>query len=557
MLAYCKLLLKDRLLAFQPQNLQRAGWSKAKGLFAFVGFALLFVFLYAMVVALEYFIFQGFVALGNPEGIFAVTFLFTVAITLFVSFFYVFSTLFFSRDIEMVSALPISSRGILAAKFGLILLGEAGIALLTCLPAMILYGIHVKAGLWFYAKVLWFVPFMPVIPIAFVALLSFFLIRVSALWKRREGITTIATFLFVMAIIVGQMSLSFYMQQQGSEKAVLQFLLRQLSVVDIMARFFPPLRWMCDIFLLPGVGGWLVGLGLWAVSFAVIGLFLFFLGGSYQALAVKQGETRAFLNAQRRKGKRDQPLRPPLWALYLRELKEVFTVPAYVGNCVSTLIIYPLMVVVAILSSQQHLEGMSLMNVLLGAIPRVVYLAIAAGLICLTCCMNIAVSTSVSREGKRHYFGRIIPVAASTQLSAKLLMGFTLNLITALTTAIVLWVFMPVFWIETLVAFFIGNLFSLFVCVFGLIMDALRPRFDWKSETEAVKRNTNGMISMFGSMLGLGLLAAAFLGLSSLGLSAAWTLGAIVLALVVVDGILLWWLKSGVATTYSLQEKFN
>ncbi|NLV59154.1 MAG: hypothetical protein GXY67_10325, partial [Clostridiales bacterium] len=143
MLAYLRLLIKDRLLTLRPTANEKKGHSKARAIWIIIGFSLLTLMLYAMVVALEYFVFQGFKVIGQAEGALAVTFLICVFITLLMSFLMVFNTLFFSRDLEFASALPISSRGLLADKLILIVLGEAISALFLCLPVVILYGLYI------------------------------------------------------------------------------------------------------------------------------------------------------------------------------------------------------------------------------------------------------------------------------------------------------------------------------------------------------------------------------------------------------------------------------
>lgn len=553
MLAYLKLLFKDRLLSFSPKGMQKAGQSKAKSIATQIGFILLALLLYGMVVALEYFLFQGFVMIQNPEGILAVVFLFSILVTLFMSFFYVFQTLFFTKDITFVSALPISSRSLMGVKLFMVLLGEAGIALVSCLPAMILYGIHTGEGLWLYVKMLLFVPFLPMIPIAVVTLIAFCLIRISALWKRREGMTTIASFVVVVGAIALQMNMSTFGQQEGSEQVLIQFLLKHLGIVDVIASYFPPIRWVCNVFLAQGMQGWLSGLLLAIVSVAMIALVVYGLGSGYQALAVKQSEAVARLNAQAKKKKGIYGTRSPLAALYLRELKEIFVVPAYATNCLATLVMFPIMVVIMILSMEQSMSGIPEMEQLVGLVSPSVYLAIVSAVIALTCSMNIAVSTAVSREGKRHYFSQIIPVVPGTQLQAKLLMGMTLNAISSLTTAIVLWFFLPWFWLQTLIGFLLATLYSLLTCELGLILDVYRPNFEWKSEVEAVKRNVNGVLSMFGSLLILGLLVGLFFLLASFGMSVEWGIFTIAAVMIGLDALLIGWMKGKAASRYSLQ----
>lgn len=556
MFAYLRLLLKERLLLLNPMSGGKAGSSKAKTIWRFMGFALVFLMLYAMLVAFEYFVFQGFVLIGQPQGMLAVVFLICVLLTLILSFFYVFQALFFSRDIQVVSALPISSRGLLITKLIMIVLEEAAVALAICLPVLVMYGLRTNAGALLYVKMLLFVPFLPVLPIAIVTLLSFLLIRVSALWKRREGVTTVAAFLLVAGCVALQMSFSMSMNDAEVMDLAVQLVQRiQGGLVDMFARMFPPLQWICNGFLLEGVAGWLSGLLFSGVSLLTMGVVTGLLGGGYQALAVRQNEVVARLNARGRKARGKQGQRRPIMALYLQEMKEVFIVPAYATNCLATLVMFPIIAVVMMLG-MGNMEGVPALVDLLAEVSRPIFLAIMAVFLCFTGTMNIAVSTAVSREGRRRYISKIIPVAAGTQLMAKLFMGLSFNGIATLLTAGVLIFFLPLFWAEILLGFAIAAVFSLLTCAASLILDAYHPRLDWKTETDAVKRNMNGMIGMFGGMLVLLLLVGVFFGCTALGASVPMAVGAVTLLMAAVDLLLMKWLRGKASVTYYLQEKF-
>ncbi len=557
MRAYLRLLLKDRLLALRPGADTARGRSKVKSVFTVLGFALLSLMLYAMVVALEYFVFQGFAAMGQAAGALAVAFLLCVFLTLFMSFYMVFNTLFFSKDIELVSALPISSRGLLADKLILIALGEAGSSLLICAPVVILYGLHTGAGFLYYLKALLFTPFVPMIPMALVALLSFGLIRVSALWKRREGVTTVATILFVGLIVAFQMSFSMHSgSQEDFGRMMMGLVMRQSVLADWFVRLFPPVGWLSHALVQSGYAAWANGVVFALASAGSVLLVVLALGGQYQRLAIKQSEAVARLNAYAKKRRRDAGARSPLGALYLREMKELFTVPAYATNCLGSLIMFPIMAVATITSLGQYSQGLPAADWLMANLsPMAFFLIFLAGF-CFTCFMNIAVATAVSREGKRRYFSKIIPVPAGTQLLAKLYMGLSVDMASVLLTAVILWALLPGLWMQTALAMVAVVPFAVLSCALGLLLDVYFPRLGWKTETEAVKRNLNGVYGMFGTMALEALLVAAFFGLRALGLGEIWSILLLLALLCGLDVLLLKWLTGKASRVYLLQEKF-
>jgi len=349
-----------------------------------------------------------------------------------------------------------------------------------------------------------------------------------------------------------QMSLSGLAGDQNSRQWTTQFLLGSFNVVHMMVSLFPPVGWLCDVFMVGGAAGWVYGLLLASVSLAATALLVMLLGGGYQALAVRQSEAVARLNAKGKKAGKRRRARSPFQALYWLEMREIFTVPVYASNCLAPLVVWPIMLVAAWVSLGRYWQEATLLSYLVQLFPRPLYTAMAAAVIGVTCSINAAAPTAVSREGRRHDFRLSIPVAPGLQLLAKLAMGLTLNGLNILLICAVLWVVLPLFWLETVAAAAIALLYAAMLCVAAIILDAYRPVFHWKTETEAVKRNMNVMIAMLGALLALGLLAGVFYVLSrALGIAVA--LACAVGCIIVMDGLLLLWLCRGAAAIYCIR----
>ncbi|HPR78301.1 MAG TPA: hypothetical protein PLR69_06855, partial [Candidatus Limiplasma sp.] len=141
MLPYLRILIKQRIAAWNPSTFLGGKRSKVKSILSFALIMVSMLILYAMLVGIEYLMFGAFSQLGEPETMLALTGVLCTLMTVITSFFYIISELFFSKDVTLVSSLPISSRSLLTAKLIRIWLGGAGIALLICLPVVVLYGI--------------------------------------------------------------------------------------------------------------------------------------------------------------------------------------------------------------------------------------------------------------------------------------------------------------------------------------------------------------------------------------------------------------------------------
>ena len=549
MLAYLKMLARNRIAGFKPQSIGKAGEKKAKTVLKYVGFAFLALYLYAVVLFLEILIYNTGAEYGQRELLIAVLFLGCTFVTLMYSFFYIISILFFAKDTSFLAAMPISSRAVMASKICIVAAGEVGLTLLIGAPILVRYGVEMGAGVGYYLRALIGTIFVPLAPIALSTLLACLLIRVSALWKRRESMTIVMSFAFMIAMIAFQMNMNLRSSEGEMSAIVMNFLFNKGSLTDVVLNAYPPLRWLVTGITDSGLAAW-GSLALFAaVSAGVIALVVFAFGGSYMRLALKQQESIRRENAVRHKLGRDH-VRSPFWALYRQEMREVITVPVYATNCLTGVVLFPVMIVFMMVGFKDRIPGGDFVGMLLSNVPAGYMTAILSGALSLTTVMGMAVSTAVSREGKQHDMRKTFPVSGFTHLSAKLWMGVTYNAVATLTSAIALWVLLPMLWLQTLVGLAVSQLFSLLVCLMGLLYDTYHAKLEWKTETEAVKQNMNSLLSMLMGIVALAALVGAFVLCTSLHLSAGGSF-AIALALIAVGDLLLFrWLKGKASSAY-------
>ncbi len=558
MFAYLKLLVRQRIAAWNPVSWQRAGKSKARAVASVIGFGLLALMLYAMLVTMEFFLYKAFAQLGEPQTMLALTGLLCTVLVVITSFFYVLNELFFSKDIAFVTALPISSRSLLMAKLLRIWLGEALIALLVCLPSVVLYGVGNGAGVLFYLKALLLVPLLPMAPLCVVTLMSFLLIRISGLWKRREALTVVMSMAFLIAFMYLEMRFSFAMDDKENATAlILQLISQQKHILDLLLNVYPPIRWFADAATLGGGASALNLLLFVALNVGALSLTIALLGTVYQKLAVRQSDIFTRMNAKA-KGRVDRHgMRSPLRALYRREIREIFAVPIYAMNSFASAVVMPVIAVAMLMSGNFDGIAVSMFPVMLMLVPRPLIIAVVAAVFAFTGSMNMAVSTAVSREGKRHEFFRTLPVKPQTQMLAKFYMGITVNLICALPIAVIMLVVLPQMAAQTVAGLLIGQAIAVATSLFGLMVDAAHPKFNWRSETEAIKQNSLAALSMFAAMAFIALCGGAFYGLTVLGVTQTGALLILSAVLVALDVFLTMRLLGKASRTYILREVHN
>jgi ABC-2 type transport system permease protein len=219
----------------------------------------------------------------------------------------------------------------------------------------------------------------------------------------------------------------------------------------------------------------------------------------------------------------------------------VLSVPVYSTNCLIGMLMMPVMLIGAMLSTAE--TGLGELSQLAAMIPRGAFLAGATGVFALTGAMCEASSTAVSREGRTHELRKTYPVSGALQLQAKVYMGVLFHGAGVALIAAVLCFLLPDFWLEILAGALCSVAMAFLFSLAGVIIDAHHPKLNWKTETEAVKQNFNGMIAMLLSMVLVALLVGAYILLIKWKLGWYGAFAAVMALCLLLDALLMMWLN--------------
>lgn len=550
MIAYLRLLVQNRASVFRGGTKDGKPQSKPVKVLKTVGIAVLALILYASIAMLEYLLFDLLNSIGQGKTVLGLALLGCTMITLIYGFFHVNGLLFFSKDTGFLAAMPITSRNILTCKMLMAAAGEAGVSLLFAAPLVVCYGISEGLGILYYLKSLVVFATVPLLPLTVGMLLSFVLIRISGLWKRREGVTTLVSFALFALIMIGEFSIG-SMEDSEITQWLLSIAVGQRSLAQMLLRNLPWLGWANDGILTAGAAG-LGQIALYLlVSLGVFALAVFLLGGGYMKLAIKQEESISRANnTKKRAFKGKDGVRTPMHALVMREIKDVLTVPVYATNCLIGMAVMPIMVAMILFTMSQE-GNLGELTALLDIVPKAAYIAVATAAFGFLGSMCEAASTAVSREGAAHELRKTYPLTGGEQLRAKAYMGLVFHMVGVVLITVMLIVLLPSFWMETLAAAVCSVAPAALMSLSSVIIDAYHPRLNWKNETEAVKQNTNALLSMLLNLVVIAALIGAFL-LCFLWLKLDWV-GSFAVSMVLavlLDALLLLWLDRGAAKAY-------
>ena len=539
--ALLRLQLINRFADLKPKNLRAAmKENKGRAIWRAIGILVLIAYLGGVLFTVEMKVLDILEKMAIPDLMISMVVTMTMASTLIMSFFYIMSSLFLGRDTGFLAALPLKPRTILCAKLTEVWVSETLISAVLMLPACILYGVRTSAGVEFYARLIPVWLFVDVIPIAIVSLMSTVLIRITALWKHREIISTVfgIGFLVVYMFAMGRLGGISADTAEGGD--MLQRFMESYSMrIDSMTQLFPPARWATRGML----GEW-GSLGIFMLtSLASAGTVIGVVGAVYRKLSLFQTETPT---GRTRKKTRTEAFKTgsAFTACCRREIRSILRVPSYATNIlpVSFMPLIMVLMMSAIMSSSLQKDGETIYTLFTGMDGALVT-AILTAVMSYVSGMNPALSTAVTREGKGHEIMMSLPVPGWTIVKSKFAVGFGLAAGGVLCAGIAIAAMIPGMAGPVLMACGLCLLYTWTTSCLALRRDIRKPKLDWVTEQQAVKQNFGVLISLLQSWGILLTLGAISFFLISAGIG-AYAYAGIMATMLILLGILAWcWMK--------------
>ena len=503
-----RLQLLSRFADFKPKNLKaQLKEKRGRTVGMLIAVAFLIIYLGAILIIVEKAALDVLMSFTQPmpEVLVTLAVVLTTVGTLIMSFFFIMSTLYLGRDAAYIASLPVKTRTVLSAKLAQVWVSETCIDAVILLPACIQYGIRVGADAGFYLRmvIVWLVAAM--LPIAIISFVSALLIRISALWKHREVLTTAFGILFFVGYMVLMMNVG-QITGNNSESTdmIRNFFSSYKDRIASMTSIFPPAGWAADSMV---SGDW-ARLGLYVlVSIGSMAVTVWLLGYVYRRLSLLQTETPVGKKTRRGVRAGDFKNGSALLACAKREFLTILRVPSYATNTLPITFMPLLMVLMFyfMIGNKIGDNGETLQMIFDGMQNHAIIMGILALAMAYMAGMNPALSTAVSREGKGHDMMCSLPLDAETIVRSKFIVGYGLSLAGVAAATIALIIIFPKMVTEAVLALILCALFCYISSALALSRDVKHPRLDWVTEQEAMKQNYGVLISM---MISWGMLAA-------------------------------------------------
>jgi len=429
------------------------------------------------------------------------------------------STLYFARDSEFFAYLPVQGSTVFFAKLTVVYLVELIFATIIALPMIIAAGIGATVGgvtmgpLFYIFSILGLLT-APLLILLVAAILSLPAMYIISFFKARGAVTSIVVILFFGLIMLGySMVIGLVSTSDGGDSGYfIDFNQITAYMVNAMAGGLGVVRYiLLPVYALVALG---TGQGLWGLSgfegvvvniicvilptAFIVTIAGFISGAIYQKGAAAQLEGNGNTRSLKSKDKVNSAKK----ALTKREFREMLRTPSFAFQCLAGAVITPIMslsllfgmrgLFVAGTDPISNIESIALRITL----PLVVMFIVTI----LGVNLNNGASTIISREGKKYYYAKIIPVSYKTQFDAKVRIYYLMSMISSASTVIFAIVFFPSVWYHFLLMSGFVAIYSYAHVHFASSFDLSDPKLNWTNPTSAVKNSKNVLIPYFTGM---------------------------------------------------------
>ncbi len=417
-----------------------------------------------------------------------VFFAIAISLTVFFTLTSVDNVLVTGKDLNTLKVLPIPSSVLMRSRFA-ILYAEAFIeTLLAYIPFLLASLFSISFSFAFLLLGLLAVFVIPAFSILLMGLLSY--LAVKHLWVKRCKDVLLWVMMF---LIIGAYLKVLGKQSSGQNLILFLEVKRGVGQSDI-------LLFLCTL-----------------LALFISSVILYFCCIRI-AKSIKDVEVR--VKTKRMKGAVCYKAHSPVYALFQREFRIMMS-----SSGIYTELILELLMPFVLILIYSFMGVMGKMVALLEfEFVRVNLHLLLSALLIFFLSISMLSSTSVSREGKEFSLAKVFPVSAEERVRAKILFHTAL-----MAPAIVVFLLM-IFFISSatvldlflLLIFFLSFMFL--ISVLGLYVDYSNPHTVWERPQEAVKQNTNGLISWAYSLLFLFVCVSVYVLLYYFTGEMSWTL---------------------------------
>ncbi len=405
------------------------------------------------------------------------------------------NVLFFSKDLDFLMPLPITSQKVVMAKLNCLVISQYMIAMFLGMPGLVIYGILLNLGINYYILSCVIVLIFPLIPVAVISLLVTLIMKFTKIIKNKEAVQYITIVLTIFLIV----ALTGTSENSVTSEEIANSLLKYNGTIEMVIKTYPLLGIVINSLLNYNTINGVTSIAFFMIlSLAVYNIVSFMISKIYVKTVisletVKNKKVKKIENFE--KIKMDN-----IFMSYLKkEFRLLIRNPIFFMQCVLPSIFFPIIITVpAIMELNNTTPDMSVLQNDFSKIINTNYGFMGCIFAMLVLyAFNYASITSISRDGQNAVFMKYIPISLEKQIMYKITPGIILNIIPILYFLIFMIICIPgVKFLTIFYIILISMLINILNNILMILVDLKNPKLKWITEQAVVKQNFNMFFAM-------------------------------------------------------------
>ena len=471
-------------------------------------YGILILYLLAVVGLVSYGLIDNLKSINQETTFIGLVLVLVTGVTLIQTIFSSINLLYFTKDTEAILPLPLKPYQIILARTNVIILVGYFVNIIIGLIPLVIYGIMLNCGVWYYVSVILALLILPILPIILVSLLVMIIMSFSKITKNRNRFQLFATILVIALVIAFSVFITKIEGETITDEQMIQMLSQANSMVDIIKGYFPTLQYAIDAVLSSSIVSGLIEflklIGFTAIAYVLYVLLaqkLYFkglIGNLYSGL--KKSNKKVNLNSKNTTISR---------SYIAKEFKILFRNPVFLVQCILPAVLFPVLIVGIVLVgfSGEELQNIRNVAVITEGDKSMFFFIILAAIQFFSMIIYVS-ATAISRDGSNAVFMKYIPVSLFKQYVYKTMPNIIMNIIMIVLTLGIARYIIDISVMDMLIVLIISAIIAVFQSFLLILIDLKRPKLQWSSEYAVVKQNMNLIFPMIFAFVNIGLILA-------------------------------------------------
>ena len=485
-------LLTKTLLKSSTSESKKLGEKKTNGFGKILFYILIYGYIMGIMAYLGYSAINALILVNQPAVYLNLSFVAMLGFSIIQTVITSLNILYFSKDLDFLLPLPISSIKIIISKLICLIISQYIMLGLLILPGIVVYGYLLNLNYLYYVISTLALLTFPVIPVALVSGIVTLIMRFTKIIKNKDFVQYLTIVLTIFLIFAIQ-SLSGGTGTVSPEEIAVN-LLKTNGLVDNFSKSFFNITLIMNSILNYNNAEGAINIFLFVLISIIIFVVISYLISKIYVKTVISLSTVKNKTIQKVNIDKDIKDSSSLVSYVSKEIKILIRNPIFFMQCLLPSIIFPIIIgVPAILGLEDAGISLSLFSQDLGVVINSSFgIMCALVAIIFTYAFNPVSVTAISRDGENAVFMKYIPLDFKTQIFYKAIPGIILNMVPTIYILIAGFLFIPNIKFKTWIfIIFISLLINIINNMLSVVVDLKNPKLKWISEYAVVKQNFN------------------------------------------------------------------